>query len=468
MQAAATQKHAGYSYAVEKMFVSFVGNAPFNRDTIRAIEYTPIKFHDDEGEQQENTAIDVTSHKSSGPLSHALEQKGKEREVIVTLSIPKGSSREAYKAIQGIGKKFKLKTEKLSRYRKPETQQGKPPSRGRKKPFPFRGSDMTDLHRAAIKLAYENPGEIREKLMPVLARVTQRVPVMQYRPPKWIAAAVNDGKLDPKVLLIWKYVVDKLGLHYDDKRAYGAAIAYWRNKCKKEGIDLGGYATGGGGAGATSGFLVKGGDRIEDWVRARLKSEGLIDDVGVSAEQAEMGIDSLQRRIAETKAKIEKHRAGIAAGSRVSQREKWLAKAESELRALEGELGEAAEGVEKVREAAERHATHKAPTVAFEKEFQNLVKAAQKELSAQAITNKVLTALAQFNSELDAETSAARVAATHLGVAPYSPMIEDIGKALLKVWDKAKKLFGSVASWVKGLFTTAGKINRLMDKAAAA
>jgi len=152
----------------------------------------------------------------------------------------------------------------------------------------------------------------------------------------------------------------------------------------------------------------------------------------------------------------------------VSQREKWLAKAESESRALEGELGEAAEGVEKVREAAERHATHKAPTVAFEKEFQNLLKAAQKELSAQAITNKVLTALAQFNSELDAETSAARVAATHLGVAPYSPMIEDIGKALLKVWDKAKKLFGSVASWVKGLFTTAGKINRLMDKAAAA
>jgi len=314
MQAAATQKHAGYSYAVEKMFVSFVGNAPFNRDTIRAIEYTPIKFHDDEGEQQENTAIDVTSHKSSGPLSHALEQKGKEREVIVTLSIPKGSSREAYKAIQGIGKKFKLKTEKLSRYRKPETQQGKPPSRGRKKPFPFRGSDMTDLHRAAIKLAYENPGEIREKLMPVLARVTQRVPVMQYRPPKWIAAAVNDGKLDPKVLLIWKYVVDKLGLHYDDKRAYGAAIAYWRNKCKKEGIDLGGYATGGGGAGATSGFLVKGGDQIEDWVRARLKSEGLIDDVGVSAEQAEMGIDSLQRRIAETRRRSRSIALGLQQG----------------------------------------------------------------------------------------------------------------------------------------------------------
>lgn len=330
---------------------------------------------------------------------------------------------------------------------------------------------MTDLHRAVIKLAYENPGEIREKLLPVIARLRTRVPVMQFRPPKWIAAAVNDGKLDPKVLLIWKYVVDKLGLHYDDKKAYGAATAYWRNKCEKEGIDLGGYATGGGGAGATSGFLVKGGDAIEDWVRETLKSEGLIDDVGVSAEQAEMGIDSLQRRIAETKAKIEKHRAGIAAGSRVSQREKWLTKAEAELRALEGELGEAAEGVEKVREAAERHATHKAPTIAFEKQFQDLLKQAQKELSAQAITNKVLTALAQFNSELDKEATVARVAAASLekqGVAPYSPMIEDIGKALLKVWDKAKKLFGSVASWVKGLFTTAGKINRLMDKAAAA
>lgn len=124
---------AGFDFAVERIFVSMVGNAPFNRDTIQDIARAEISFKDSEGKTQKDVAMNVTGHKSSQPLTHAQEQQGKTRETVVTISVPKGSERDAMRAITAVAKKHKLKAEKLSSMRNPQTQQGKPKGHGRSK-----------------------------------------------------------------------------------------------------------------------------------------------------------------------------------------------------------------------------------------------------------------------------------------------------------------------------------------------
>lgn len=122
---------AGYDFGTERIFVSMVGNAPFNRDTIRDIEHAEISFKDSDGNKQRDIALKVSGHKSSQPLTHAQEQQGQTREVIVTITVPKGAAKDAMRAITAVAKKHKLKAERINSMRNPETQQGKAKGRGR-------------------------------------------------------------------------------------------------------------------------------------------------------------------------------------------------------------------------------------------------------------------------------------------------------------------------------------------------
>lgn len=311
-----------------------------------------------------------------------------------------------------------------------------------------------NLRRSLIKLAFNDAG-LRPHLLPLLQKTA--VGSYAFKPPKWMIAAVHNGELPTKVLLIWKYVVEKQG----ERFKFPAAIAYWRNKCKKEGIQLGKYEKGGGGKGALAKFPIKPGDSIEKWVQQKLASEGLIAEAGKTAAEMEMSISSVQRRIDECKQKIAKHQRGLARGSRVEQRKKWLAKAEQELTQLESELNRAERGIEQVTAAAQRHDTA-VPSVAFEKEFQKLLKSAIKDMSQQDIMAKVLQTMAAFNAELAAAPAAPHAASVTAGV--KDTVLDLLGKA----WDKVKSLAKKVSGWISGLFKSAQSLNRLMDQAEAA
>lgn len=316
-----------------------------------------------------------------------------------------------------------------------------------------------NLHASLIRVAYENP-DMRGDLLPLIQKFA--IGSYAFKPPKWMVAAVHEDELPAKVLLIWKYVVEKQG----ERFKWPAAIAYWRNKCKKEGIDIGKYDKGGGGKGALAKFPIKN-DQIEDWVKQKLASEGLIADANQTAAEIELSIGSLQRRIEEAKQKIAKHQAGIMAGKRVEQRKRWLAKAENELGQLEDELARAQRGVDQVQQAVARHDTA-VPTATFEKEFQKLLKKAMKDMSQQDVMAKVLQTMAAFNAELEEAHAAAKeeLSAT---ASLHTAAAKDVVLALVsKAWSKVVGLAKKVSGWVKSLFKSAHNLNRLMDQAEAA
>jgi hypothetical protein len=306
-----------------------------------------------------------------------------------------------------------------------------------------------------IKLAYTKP-ELRDALLPLIREArAPGVPDVSMRPPVGVAAAVHSGRLDPKALLAWKLVVEKLGDHF----SYGAGVSYWRNKCAKLDIDLDeGFLTGMGGKGVSKGFPIKGGDAIEEWVRARLRSEGLIVAVGRSATEADMVCSSLQDKIEEAKEKIAKHTKGLAKAKSpagVKQKEKWIGKAEKDLDDLLKEIEEVKGSVAEVAEAAARHETHKAPSIAFEQRFQALLKEALRDLSQQDITQKVLMQLAQFN---------AQVLEAPMAVAGS----DKIAGRLSAMWNRIVGALASFKAWARDLLGVSKDMNKLLDQAKAA
>lgn len=90
---------------------------------------------------------------------------------------------------------------------------------------------------------------------------------IRYRPPKWMCAAVDDGELPIDVLLVWKATVERL----EGKFNYGAGVKVWRNKCRKEGVDMGRFAASG--RYSPGSWRRMTGDKIEAWVREQLKSQ---------------------------------------------------------------------------------------------------------------------------------------------------------------------------------------------------
>ena len=120
----ASSKTAGFSIEYTDAWFAFVGNGPFNKDTIEAIrQINDVPFKDEEGTLHDgDVTLRVLRKDYSGPLTYYQEKEGQVRENIVQIQFPKGMDRKKLlAALQTVGKKFKLKVEALSGFKKPET-----------------------------------------------------------------------------------------------------------------------------------------------------------------------------------------------------------------------------------------------------------------------------------------------------------------------------------------------------------
>lgn len=275
----------------------------------------------------------------------------------------------------------------------------------------------------------------------------------RYRPPKWLVNAVDEGTIPSKGLLLWKYVVEKMA----GKFQYGGAVVYWRHKCAKEGIQLPSeYLKGGGGEGAFGPWKIKTGDQIEDWVRARLKNEGLISDTIRTVAEWEIEITHIQRMVDDAQERIAKHVAGIAEGKRVKQREGWLAEARSDLEKASKEMEKAKEAVQKLSDTAQRHETAQAPAVDFENAFWTALQEATKDLGKRQILAQAKAALAKFEAELEGGA-----------MAKEAGVLDSLWRGLVRAWDFVVGAFETIKDWVAGLSLSTKKLDRMLDQAGA-
>jgi len=158
-------KEAGYSHKVEHAYFSFVGNKPFNRDTINDLMGFDFPFKDDEGIPHDDGFIRVVSPEYSPPLTRGQEMQGLQRETVVHLELPEGALQEATPGILAVGRRAGLKVTLLPRFRKPETQQGPAPKQPSRKPFPFRASEE-DNDAKEGKFEKGKPADPTENMSP--------------------------------------------------------------------------------------------------------------------------------------------------------------------------------------------------------------------------------------------------------------------------------------------------------------
>lgn len=311
----------------------------------------------------------------------------------------------------------------------------------------------------------------------------------RYRPPKWMVNAVDAGELPTQCLLIWKYTVERLGAKF----SFPAGVAYWRNKTRKEGIELQEKFLKGGKGAEFGPWKIKTGDQIEDWVKERLKSEGMISDVNRTAAEWQLEITSLERAVAEADEKIQKHQKGLQEGNRVQQRQKWLAQARQDLHSSLKELTKAKAAVAKLAETANRHETHKAPTVDFEKQFQMAMGLAMKDMEKGDIIAAAKAAIAKFEGEVAGaveETEAEAVAPPPEPVPELSPaeapkpkpksesgfvwatdrhagLLDDLWGGVKKMWSAVKGAFTALADWTKDLLGLQKQLDKMLTQAGA-
>jgi hypothetical protein len=247
----------------------------------------------------------------------------------------------------------------------------------------------------------------------------------RYQPPKIIVNGVDIGDLPTKVLVLWKDVVEKLG----DKFDYPGGLQYWRNKCLKNGIDLPEkYRQGGKGA-AHGRFKVMSGDQIEDWIKARLKSEGLV-------EEAQQVIEVQKAAVADVQMSLE----ALLKGSLENEDKKKLQKAEKDVQA-------AVAAVAAMEQAVEQHVDAEVPVISFEKQFQALLDQALNDLSRKQVLAQARAVLAQFEA----------------GMKPAK--MAGISELFGKMWDRLSGLFTEVRNWADDLAHSAKSLEKLFSDA---
>lgn len=276
----------------------------------------------------------------------------------------------------------------------------------------------------------------------------------RFRPPASIANAVAEGKMPEEVLNVWKYVATKHSDHFE----YNACVVHWRNKCAKMGIALPPeYIEGLGGKGSQGAFAAKTGEQVEDWVKETLKSKGLLAEVGNSVHDWLMEINSFERKVAEAQEDIDKHMKGLAEGDRVKQRQKWLEGAQKKFDAAQKELDACKAALKDLQDQMARYDSHKAPTVAFEAEFQLMMQLAAKDFDKKSVLEAVQKAIQRFEQGLDLPEMSDKTAG-----------LTDIIPAFLsKAWDFLKSAWAEFTNWVGELVGTTKKLDKLLSAAGA-
>lgn len=281
----------------------------------------------------------------------------------------------------------------------------------------------------------------------------------RFRPPKWLVNSVTPveeggaGDMPIEALNVWKYTVTKLDQHF----SYPAALQYWRNKCNKMGYTVPAkYMEGGGGEGASGPWRVKTGDQIEEWVKATLRSKGLLAEVGQTVHDWQMEINSIERHLEEAQGKVDMHLAGIAEGNRVKQRQGWLEKAKKDFDKYQSEMDRAQKEMAKLLETVERYHEHTAPTLAFEQQFQFMMELMLKEFKKEQVVASVQKALDRFEQGLEIE-----------GLEKTAGLMDAISGALSKAWDFVKSAWANFMGWLDGVQDNTKELDKLLDSAGA-
>lgn len=269
----------------------------------------------------------------------------------------------------------------------------------------------------------------------------------RFRPPKWLVAGVESGEIPTKGLTIWKYVVESMG----PKFTYGGGVVYWRNKCKKEGVDLQPKHLQSGEGAEFGPFKVKSGDQIEDWVKERLRSEGLYQDGVKTAAEWELEIGHLDRMIEDARTRISTHEKGLAEGNRVKQREKWLAEAKGDLAKAEKDIEAARKAIGEFKTEVVRHETVVAPAIDFEKAFQQVLQSATLDLSKRDVLAQAKAALAAFEKEMTAAQP--RTAG----------ILDTVWSVLERAWNFVVNSFHEISEWATDLMSDTKRIGKLLD-----
>jgi hypothetical protein len=316
----------------------------------------------------------------------------------------------------------------------------------------------------------------------------------KFRPPKSVVNAVETGKLDSHVLLFWKDVVEKISATsgWKGSGSYAAAIAYWRSKCAKNNFPLPNeYITGLGGKGSQGRWSVKTGDDIEEWVKQTLTSQGLVAEVGKTADEVQMAITHTKRVLDEAQAKVEKHVAGLGKAKThrgVSQKVKWLGDANAEVGKFEADLEKSIEQVKALKAVAAKKAEVENYSIAFEREFQFKMLEAAKSLDKKGVIEAVHKALERFEKGLEIPgpysgpadepnwgEDVEKVHQPGLGrEAPWAPMqsrqagiVDFISGYLLKAYNYLRGAFDLFTDWVEDLKTETKGIESLLKEAGA-
>ena len=112
----------GYSHAVESANIAIWGPKPYNIDVQNALQHNlNFNFKDDEGNEHDDGNIDITSHKSSSPLTYQQEKTGQVPETIIGIKYPAGAKDEVMTSIKKTLKPFNLNAEYIPQWRKPQT-----------------------------------------------------------------------------------------------------------------------------------------------------------------------------------------------------------------------------------------------------------------------------------------------------------------------------------------------------------
>lgn len=277
----------------------------------------------------------------------------------------------------------------------------------------------------------------------------------RFRPPKWLLQGVDTGEIPAKGLLVWKYVVESLGPKFN----YGAATVYWRNKAKKEGLELLPKHLQSGEGAEFGPFKIKTGDQIEDWVKERLRSEGLYQEGVKTAADWQLEVGHLQRMLEDAQKRIAQHEKGLAEGSRVNQRTKWLAEAKADLAKAEKEMTKAQAALTEFKTEVVRHEEAKAPVIDFEKQFQAAMMAATMDLSKREVLVQAKAALAKFEQEMMGQAKMA--AEKEAGI------LDSLWGAVERAWNWVVSAFEDFRDWISDLSSDTKRISKLLDAAGA-
>lgn len=302
----------------------------------------------------------------------------------------------------------------------------------------------------------------------------------RFAPPPWMVGAVDQSLLPTEVLNVWKYVVSKAGDRFDPKngKSWSGAIQHWRHKCKKMGIPIPPeYIKGGGGEGAAGRWGVSSGEVIEDWVKEKLITEGLHDDLRETAHDVQMEIGSLHRYVEEAQETIEKHLKAMAAPSDRAgkNRQRWLQSAKTKHQKYLGEMETAQDKLEKLVEASDKYNKSKVMAVAFEKEAQFLMQLALRELGdVKTVLKHLRQAEQRFAEGMDipggefqysAEQMEKYKSASAPKQAGFAEMLDKAWGVLNKVWGFIGDAWEDFKDWASSLVKVTSKMDSTFDDA---